>query len=106
MFREKEHKATSGVLVLLVGLLMILASVAGLIQAASTERPVMALVWALIMLVSIVLLSGLFTGQPITNWSPAGMAFTGCARQVTVRRYSSAAQPTRGTTAWSRRPRC
>jgi regulator of protease activity HflC (stomatin/prohibitin superfamily) len=43
---------------------MILASVAGLIQAASTERPVMALVWALIMLVSIVLLSGLFTVNP------------------------------------------
>jgi regulator of protease activity HflC (stomatin/prohibitin superfamily) len=64
MFREKEHKATSGVLVLLVGLLMILASVAGLIQAASTERPVMALVWALIMLASIVLLSGLFTVNP------------------------------------------
>jgi regulator of protease activity HflC (stomatin/prohibitin superfamily) len=64
MFREKEHKATSGVLVLLVGLLMILASVAGLIQAASTERPAMALVWALIMLASIVLLSGLFTVNP------------------------------------------
>jgi regulator of protease activity HflC (stomatin/prohibitin superfamily) len=64
MFREKEHKATNGVLTLLVGLAMILASVLGLIQAASAERPGAALLWALIMLISIVLLSGLFTVNP------------------------------------------
>jgi regulator of protease activity HflC (stomatin/prohibitin superfamily) len=64
MFREKEHKATNGVLTLLVGLVMILVSVLGLIQAASAERPGAALLWALIMLISIVLLSGLFTVNP------------------------------------------
>jgi regulator of protease activity HflC (stomatin/prohibitin superfamily) len=64
MFREKEHRATSGVLVLSVGLLMILVSVLGLVRAASAERPGMALLWALILLISIVMLSGLFTVNP------------------------------------------
>jgi len=64
MFREKEHKATSGLLVLVVGIAMILVSVAGLISAANREQPVMAVTWALLLLITILLLAGLFTVNP------------------------------------------
>jgi len=64
MFREKEHKATSGLLVLVVGIVMILVSVAGLISAANREQPVMAVTWTLLLLITILLLAGLFTVNP------------------------------------------
>lgn len=64
MFREKEHKATSGLLVLAVGIAMILVSIAGLIGAANREQPVLALTWALLLLITIFVLAGLFTVNP------------------------------------------
>lgn len=64
MFREKEHKAASGLLVLFLGLFMMLASVAGLINAAMREMPYLAVFWALILVITIMLMSGLFTVAP------------------------------------------
>lgn len=64
MFREKEHKAASGLLVLFLGLFLMLASVAGLINAAIREMPYLAVVWALVLVVTIMMMSGLFTVAP------------------------------------------
>lgn len=64
MFREKEHKAANGLMVLLLGLAMLVVSVLGIIRAANLERPGMALLWALILLVTIVVFAGLFTVNP------------------------------------------
>jgi regulator of protease activity HflC (stomatin/prohibitin superfamily) len=64
MFREKELKATNGLLVLVGGLVIIVVSVAGLIRAANLERPGMAIVWALLMVLAMFLMAGLFTVNP------------------------------------------
>jgi regulator of protease activity HflC (stomatin/prohibitin superfamily) len=64
VFREKEHKAANGLMVLFLGLALLVVSLMGIIRAANMERPGMAIVWAFILVVTILLLSGLFTVNP------------------------------------------
>jgi regulator of protease activity HflC (stomatin/prohibitin superfamily) len=64
MFREKEHKAANGLLVLVVSLVMLVVAILGIAGAASADRAGLALVWALILLITIVGMAGLFTVQP------------------------------------------
>jgi regulator of protease activity HflC (stomatin/prohibitin superfamily) len=64
MFREKEHKAPNGLLVLLTSILLLVVSVIGLVTAANGERAFQAVFWALVMVVTFFTLAGLFTVQP------------------------------------------
>ena len=64
MLREKELKATSGLFVLLTGLVVLILSVLGFIGAASSERPGMAVGAALVLFLTIVAMVGLFTVNP------------------------------------------
>ena len=64
MLRETEHKSANGLLVLLVGLALAIGSIGGIGVSAKAEQPVMALVWALVFVVTILLMAGLFTVNP------------------------------------------
>ncbi|HEX9564415.1 MAG TPA: SPFH domain-containing protein [Gemmatimonadaceae bacterium] len=64
MFREKEHKAPSGLLVLVLSLVMLVVSLLGIVNAANQERVAVALVFTLIVLAAIFAMAGLFTVQP------------------------------------------
>jgi regulator of protease activity HflC (stomatin/prohibitin superfamily) len=64
MLREKELKATSGLFVLLTGLVVLILSVLGFIGAASTEQPAFAVVSAIVLFLTIVAMVGLFTVNP------------------------------------------
>ncbi len=64
MFKEKEQHAPSGLVVLLIGLVLLAASIYGVISAASAESPAGVMASALLMVVVITLLSGLFTVNP------------------------------------------
>jgi regulator of protease activity HflC (stomatin/prohibitin superfamily) len=64
MLREKEHRATNGLLFLLVGLVMLVVSILGLISAAQAERPVIAVAWAVLLVLIFIGFGGLFTVNP------------------------------------------
>ena len=64
MLREKELKATSGLFVLLTGLIVLILSVMGFIGGASAEQPALAVVSALVLFLTIVAMIGLFTVSP------------------------------------------
>ena len=64
MLREKEHKASNGLMVLLVGIVVMIGSAAGFAAAAGTERGGLASVFVLILLATIITLIGLFTVNP------------------------------------------
>ena len=64
MLREKEHKASNGLMVLLVGIVVIIGSAAGFAAAAGTERGGLASVFVLVLLATIITLIGLFTVNP------------------------------------------
>ena len=64
MLREKELKATNGLLVLLVGLAMLIVSIVGLVGAANAEAAGRAIAWGVLLTLSIVAFSGLFTVNP------------------------------------------
>jgi regulator of protease activity HflC (stomatin/prohibitin superfamily) len=64
MLREKEHRAANGLLVLLVGLVMLVVSIAGLVGAANAERPALAVAWGVLLTLTVVVFSGLFTVNP------------------------------------------
>jgi regulator of protease activity HflC (stomatin/prohibitin superfamily) len=64
MLREKELKATNGLLFLVVGILVLAASVAGVIAAASAEQGAIAAVSGVVLAGTIILMGGLFTVSP------------------------------------------
>jgi regulator of protease activity HflC (stomatin/prohibitin superfamily) len=64
MLREKEHRATNGLAFLLLGLLLVGASIVGLVAAAKAERPEVAVGIGLLMVLFFVCLGGLFTVNP------------------------------------------
>ena len=64
MLREKEIKATSGLFVLLVGLAVLIISIAGLIAAANAEQGGQAVAWGVLMTIAIIGFAGLFTVSP------------------------------------------
>src|SRR6185503_2019760 len=64
MLREKELKATSGLFVLLTGLVVLIMSVLGFIQAATAEQPAIAVTSGLVLFLAIVAMAGLFTVNP------------------------------------------
>ena len=64
MLREKELKATSGLFVLLTGLVVLIMSVVGFIQAAVAEQPAIAVTAGLVLFLTIVAMAGLFTVNP------------------------------------------
>jgi regulator of protease activity HflC (stomatin/prohibitin superfamily) len=64
MLREKELKATNGLLVLVVGLAMLIVSIVGLVGAANAEAAGRAIAWGVLLTLSIVAFSGLFTVNP------------------------------------------
>lgn len=64
MLREKELKATSGLFVLLTGLVVLIMSILGFIQAATAEQPAIAVTSGLVLFLAIVAMSGLFTVNP------------------------------------------
>ena len=64
MLREKEHKASNGLMVLLVGILVLIGSAVGFAAAAGTERGGVASIFVLILLATIITLIGLFTVNP------------------------------------------
>ena len=64
MFREKEHRATNGLLALLVAVVMMVVSVIGIIAAASAEQGAVAAVWAVVLVTTIITCAGLFTVNP------------------------------------------
>jgi len=64
MLREKEHKASNGLMVLLGGIVVIIGSTAGLAAAAGTQRGGLASVFVLVLLATIISLIGLFTVNP------------------------------------------
>ena len=67
MLREKEHKASNGLVVLLVGIVVMIGSAAGFAAAAGTERGGLASVFVLILLATIITLIGLFTGEYVVT---------------------------------------
>ena len=69
MFREKEHRGTNGLLVLLVGIVMLVVSVIGIIGAANAEQGLVAVVWAVLLAATIIA----FAGQ-----SPSGSSACAC----------------------------
>jgi regulator of protease activity HflC (stomatin/prohibitin superfamily) len=64
MLRENEIKATNGLMVLLLGILALAGSVAGMIAAATVEQGALVAVGGLVLLTTIILLCGLFTVNP------------------------------------------
>jgi regulator of protease activity HflC (stomatin/prohibitin superfamily) len=64
MFKEKEHRATNGLFVLLVGLATLAVSIVGLIGAASAERAAVAIAWAILLVIACFAFGGLFTVNP------------------------------------------
>ena len=63
MLREQEHRAASGLFVLVVGAVLLVTSVLGLISAAQAESP-WVIAWVLLMVAVIVAMPGLFTVSP------------------------------------------
>ena len=64
MLKEKEHRATNGLFVLLIGLAMLVVSIIGLIGAASAERAAGAIAWSVLLVVTCFVFGGLFTVNP------------------------------------------
>jgi len=64
MLKEKEHRATNGLFVLLIGLAMLVVSIIGLIGAASAERTAGAIAWSVLLVVTCFAFGGLFTVNP------------------------------------------
>jgi len=64
MLKEKEHRATNGLFVLLIGLAMLVVSIIGLIGAASAERAAGAIAWSVLLVVTCFAFGGLFTVNP------------------------------------------
>jgi regulator of protease activity HflC (stomatin/prohibitin superfamily) len=64
MLREKEHKASNGLLVLLVGILLIVGSASGFIAGASAEHGPTIVGSVLVLLTTVLMMVGLFTVNP------------------------------------------
>jgi regulator of protease activity HflC (stomatin/prohibitin superfamily) len=64
MLREKEHRATNGLAFLLIGLVLLVASIMGLINAATAERPVVAVAFTVLVGLISLGFGGLFTVNP------------------------------------------
>ena len=64
MLREKEHKASNGLMVLLVGLTLIVLSAVGFVSAASAEQGPMMVISLLALVATILMMVGLFTVNP------------------------------------------
>jgi len=64
MFREKEHRATNGLLVLLVAIVLLVVSVIGIIGAANVENGLAAAGWAVLLAANVIAFAGLFTVNP------------------------------------------
>ena len=64
MLREKEHRATNGLAFLMGGLVVLVVSVFGLINAARADRPGMAAAWVIVLGLSSLGFGGLFTVNP------------------------------------------
>jgi len=64
MFREKEHRATNGLLVLLVAIVLLVVSVIGIIGAANVENGFAAAGWAVLLAANVIAFAGLFTVNP------------------------------------------
>ena len=64
MLREKEHKASNGLMVLLVGIIVLIGSAVGFAAAAGTDRGGVASIFVVVLLATIVTLIGLFTVNP------------------------------------------
>jgi regulator of protease activity HflC (stomatin/prohibitin superfamily) len=64
MLREKEHKASNGLMVLLIGLTLIVLSALGFINGASQEQGLMIVVSLVVFLATILMMIGLFTVNP------------------------------------------
>jgi regulator of protease activity HflC (stomatin/prohibitin superfamily) len=64
MLREKELKATSGMFALMTGLAVLALSVLGFVRGAQGESPTLIITSAVVMLVAIILMAGLFTVNP------------------------------------------
>ena len=64
MLREKEHKASNGLLVLLVGIVVLIGSTVGFAAAVGTQQGGLASVLVLVLLATIISLIGLFTVNP------------------------------------------
>ena len=64
MLREKEHKAVSGLFVLLLGLVLIIMSGIAIAGAASAEQGAMAAASAVVLAATIIAMCGLFTVNP------------------------------------------
>jgi len=64
MFREKEQRATNGLLVLLVAIVLLVVSVIGIIGAANAEQGLAAAAWAVLLAATIIACAGLFTVNP------------------------------------------
>jgi regulator of protease activity HflC (stomatin/prohibitin superfamily) len=64
MLREKEHKATSGLLVLVLGLATLIASALGFVAGVGAQQVVLAIASVVVMVITIFLMVGLFTVNP------------------------------------------
>ena len=64
MLREKELKPTSGMFALMTGLAVLTLSVFGLVRGAQGESAILIITSAVVMLVAIILMAGLFTVNP------------------------------------------
>ena len=64
MFREKEQRATNGLLVLLSAVVLLVVSVIGIIGAANAEQGAVAAAWAVLLAATVIAFAGLFTVNP------------------------------------------
>jgi regulator of protease activity HflC (stomatin/prohibitin superfamily) len=64
MLREKELKATSGMFALMTGLAVVALAVLGFVRGAQSENPAIIIASAVVMLVAIIMMAGLFTVNP------------------------------------------
>ena len=64
MLREKEHRATSGLFVLLTSLVLLVMALAGLVRAANAEQVPAAIAFAILIGVISINFAGLFTVNP------------------------------------------
>jgi regulator of protease activity HflC (stomatin/prohibitin superfamily) len=64
MLREKELKATSGMFALMTGLAVLAVSVLGLVRGAQGESAILIITSAVVLVVAIILMAGLFTVNP------------------------------------------
>lgn len=64
MLKEKEHRATNGLFVLLIGLAMLVVSIMGLISAANAQQTAGAIAWVIVLIVVGFAFGGLFTVNP------------------------------------------